>query len=429
MRIALVSAHASPLDVLGRDAGGPNVYVARLAEQLAARGHDVTVHTRRDAPALPDRVVLPGGAVVEHVPAGPPVRLPADALAAHTAAFGAHLARAWARERPDVVHAHFWPSGTAAQVAVRPYGTPLVQTFHTLAAEERRRAGGDHPATDPGRPERAAAERRLARTCRHVLATSTDEADALVTLGVPARRVSVVPCGVDAEHFHPAADTGRTPERRHRHRLLACGPPVPGTGYDQAVRALAEVPDAELLVAGGPPAGAVADDPGARRLTALARRAGVADRVRLLGAVAPDDMPALLRSADLVLCTALHEPFGFVPLEAMACAVPVLATDAGAHRDCVADGTTGRLVAPGDPGALADAVRALLAEERLRRQYGRNARERVLRHHTWARVADAVERVYRLALPEPSPAAGPPASGDRPGRLAHAGAAGRDGPV
>ncbi|MFJ5276066.1 glycosyltransferase [Streptomyces parvulus] len=434
MRIALVSAHASPLAVSGGDAGGLNVYVARLAEQLAARGHDVTVHTRRDDPGLPDRVVLPGGVVVEHVPAGPPETLPADTLAAHTAAFGAHLARAWARARPDVVHAHFWLSGLAAPTGVRPHGTPLVQTFHTLAADPRRRADGEYTedtedTEDPGRPERAAAERRLGRTCGRALATATDEADALVTLGVPARRVSVVPCGVDAEHFHPAADTGRTPERRQRHRLLACGPPAPGAGYDLAVRALAEVPDAELLVAGGPPAGAVPDDPEAGRLTALARRAGVADRVRLLGAVAPDDMPALLRSADLVLCTALHEPFGFVPLEAMACAVPVLATDAGAHRDCVADGTTGRLVAPGDPGALADAVRALLAEERLRRQYGRNGRERVLRHHTWARVADAVERVYRLALPEPSPAAGPPASGDRPGRLEHVGAAGRDGPV
>ncbi|WP_199579490.1 glycosyltransferase, partial [Streptomyces sp. CRB46] len=70
----------------------------------------------------------------------------------------------------------------------------------------------------------------------------------------------------------------------------------------------------------------------------------------------------------------------------------------GGHRDSVADGTTGRLVTPQDPGAIADAARELLADERLRRQYGRNGRERVLRHYTWARVADGAEQVYRLTL-------------------------------
>ncbi|WP_159675432.1 glycosyltransferase, partial [Streptomyces mexicanus] len=63
MRIAMVSEHASPLAALGGvDAGGQNVYVARLTEELARRGHDVTVYTRRDDPDLPDRVPLPGGA-------------------------------------------------------------------------------------------------------------------------------------------------------------------------------------------------------------------------------------------------------------------------------------------------------------------------------------------------------------------------------
>ncbi|MGQ4427874.1 inositol monophosphatase family protein [Streptomyces violaceoruber] len=80
--------------------------------------------------------------------------------------------------------------------------------------------------------------------------------------------------------------------------------------------------------------------------------------------------------------------------------VPVLATDVGGHRDSVADGVTGHLVAPQDPGAVAAAARELLADERLRRLYGRNGRERVLRHYTWARVADGAEQVYRLTRSE-----------------------------
>jgi glycosyltransferase involved in cell wall biosynthesis len=395
MRIAMVSEHASPLAALGGvDAGGQNVYVARLAEELARRGHDVTVYTRRDAADLPDRVPLPGGAVVEHVPAGPPEAVPKDDLFPYMPAFGAHLARAWARERPDVVHAHFWMSGMAAGTGARPHGIPVVQTFHALGTVKRRHQG----AADTSPPERIGIERQIGRTCERVLATCTDEVMELADMGVPTRQVSVVPCGVDAAHFRPGADTGGTPPRGQHHRLLACGRLVPRKGYDQAIRALAHIPGTELVVAGGPPGGAIHADPEARRLLRIAEDTGVADRVRLLGAVDPHDMPALIRSADLVLCTPVYEPFGIVPLEAMACGVPVLATDVGGHRDSVADDVNGRLVAPQDPGAIADAARALLADERLRRRYGTAGRERVLAHYTWRRVADGAEQVYRQTL-------------------------------
>src|SRR5690606_38551184 len=358
-----------------------NVYVARLSEELARRGHHVTVYTRRDAVTLPERVPLPGGAVVEHVPAGPPQSVPKDELLPHMAAFGAHLARAWGRDRPDVVHAHFWMSGMASQLGARPHGIPVVQTFHALGTVKRR-----HQAwRDTSPPARIGIERQLAGTCERVLATCSDEVAELAAMGVrTARRVSVVPCGVDAGHFRPGAAGPAVPPRRAPHRLLACGRLVRRKGYDLAVRALTRVPDAALVVAGGPVAARLDHDQEARRLWHLAHRAGVADRVRMLGAVDPADMPALLCSAalvlcnpavlaalwwsaDQVLCAPAHEPFGIVPLEAMACGVPVVATDVGGHRDSVADGTTGRLVAPGDPEAVAAAVRGLLADDATRR--------------------------------------------------------------
>ena len=77
MRVAMVSGQASPLAVLGGvAAGGQNVHVAALATALAERGDDVVVHTRRDAPALPRRVVLAWGVEVDHVDAGPPSEIP-----------------------------------------------------------------------------------------------------------------------------------------------------------------------------------------------------------------------------------------------------------------------------------------------------------------------------------------------------------------
>ncbi|MFF3331094.1 glycosyltransferase [Streptomyces sp. NPDC002888] len=392
MRIAMVSAHASPLaSVGGVDTGGQNLYVARLAEELQRRGHDVTVYTRRDATDLPDRVPLPGGAVVEHVPAGPPDPLPKDDLYPYMTGFGAHLARAWDRERPDAVHAHFWMSGVAARTGAHPHGIPVVQTFHGLGTVKRRHLG----RRDTSPYERMGSERELGRGCGRVLASCTDEVYELADMGVPPRQVSVVPCGVDVEHFRPGVRGTDVPERQRRHRLLVCGRLVRRKGYDRAVRALTEIPDAELLVAGGPSADLLETDPEAERLLWLADQAGVADRVRLLGAVDPARMPALIGSADAIVCTPSYEPFGIVPLEAMACGVPVVATDVGGHRDTVADRRTGRLVPPGDTAALASTVRDLLGDEELRRRYGEAGRERVLARFTWQRVADGVEHVYR----------------------------------
>ncbi len=249
MRIAMVSEHASPLAALGGvDAGGQNVYVARLSEELARRGHDVTVYTRRDAAGLPDRVPLPGGAVVEHVPAGPAHAVPKDELLPYMPAFGAWLEHAWARERPDVVHAHFWMSGMASRIGAHPHGVPVVQTFHALGTVKRRHQG----RLDTSPPERVGIERQIGRGCARVLATCTDEVQELAELGVPPRHVSVVPCGVDAGQFRPGVPPEGVPARRKRHRLLACGRLVPRKGYDQAIQALAGIPDAELLIAGGP---------------------------------------------------------------------------------------------------------------------------------------------------------------------------------
>ena len=113
---------------------------------------------------------------------------------------------------------------------------------------------------------------------------------------------------------------------------------------DTAIAALAELPDAELVVAGGPDPAELDADPGYQALRAAADRHGVADRVVFTGGVARADVPALIRSADAVVCVPWYEPFGIVPLEAMACGVPVVASAVGGLTDTVVDRATGWLV-------------------------------------------------------------------------------------
>jgi glycosyltransferase involved in cell wall biosynthesis len=391
LRVALVSEHASPLAALGGpDAGGQNVYVAQLAGHLAALGHEVVVHTRRDDPGLPERVGTQDGYTVAHVPAGPPESVPKDELARWMPDFGDHLARDWAARRPDVAHAHFWMSGLAALRGATGLDLPVLQTYHALGTVKRRHQG----AADTSPPQRIAAETDIGRRCRRVLATCADEADELDAMGVPADRVRIVPCGVDPAHFAP-----RPRRPRSEPRLLAVGRLVPRKGFDRAIRALALVPGAELVIAGGPEPALLHDDPEAERLRKLAAEHGVADRVRLLGAVSHDAMPELMSDADLVLSTPVYEPFGIVPLEAMACATPVVATAVGGQLDTVVDDRTGLLLPPDtEDAALADTLRGLLADPDRLERYGAAGRERVLRQFTWERVAEQVARVYADAL-------------------------------
>jgi glycosyltransferase involved in cell wall biosynthesis len=403
MRIAMVSEHASPLAAIGGvDSGGQNVHVDSLARALARAGHDVTVHTRRDSAELPDRVRIADGVLVEHLDAGPAAPVPRDELLPFVGQLGSELAARFAADPPELVHAHFWMSGLAALSATRDLEVPVVQTFHALGVTKRRFQGRQ----DTSPPVRVRMERALARDVDRIVATCTDEVGELIRLGAARNRITVVPSGVDVDQFSP---DGPVAERGDRPRVLCIGRLVPRKGFDTVIRALVGVPEAELIIAGGPAADELAGDPEAARLTRLAERFGVADRVRLVGAVARPDVPALLRSADLVVCTPWYEPFGIVPLEAMACGVPVVASAVGGFLDTVVDGATGTLVPPRRPDRLAAAMRRLLAEPFWREAYGTAGVDRARSRYSWDRIAAATLAVYEDLL---GLAAAPAASDD-----------------
>jgi glycosyltransferase involved in cell wall biosynthesis/phosphoheptose isomerase len=398
MRIAMVSEHASPLAALGGvDAGGQNVHVAALATAIASQGAEVVVHTRRDDPRLPDRVAMAPGVVVHHVDAGPARAIPKDDLLVHMDAFAAELVRAWRRDRPDVVHAHFWMSAHAAITAAREHPIPVVQTFHALGVVKRRYQGD----RDTSPPERVAIEREVIRRADEIVATCTDEVFELLRLGAARANLTVVPCGVDLDLFTP--DGPREERRPGRRRLLCVGRLVRRKGIGNVIDALADVPDTELVVAGGPPRDELADDPEAQRLIAVAERHGVADRVDLRGRVERRDLPVLVRSADLVVCAPWYEPFGIVPLEAMACGVPVIASAVGGMIDTVVDGVTGAHVPPRDPERLAAVIRVLLDDPARREEWGQAGVRRARRLYDWDHVATATLDVYARQARRRSP--------------------------
>ncbi|CAN7381985.1 glycosyltransferase [Pseudarthrobacter oxydans] len=402
MRISMISEHASPLAALGGvDAGGQNVHVAALSEALARRGHHVTVYTRRDATELPARVRVGPRLEVVHVDAGPARHVPKDGLLPFMGELADGVARDWSLRPPDVVHGHFWMSGLAAlDAARRPvsgYRIPVIQTFHALGTVKRRHQG----AEDTSPQERRWLEPGVGRSADRIIATCSDEVFELKAMGIDTGKISIAPCGVDLDFFSAA---GPTAARTAGHRVLSVGRLVPRKGVDLVIRSLPYLresgfDDVELLIVGGGGDSGVLDaDPEVRRLLGLAAELGVADQVRLQGQVARGEMPGIFRSADAVVCAPWYEPFGIVPLEAMACGVPVVAAAVGGLRDTVVDHGTGLHVPPRDPEAIASALAMLLRNRSLRAELGNAGKVRARTRYSWDRVAAETEKAYQLAM-------------------------------
>ena len=426
MRIALVASQSS--SPRPRDAGSHSQRVTSLAEALSRLGHQVTLYAPNGSPALPARATLAPGVTIEHLPGGRAGsrRSSGDEPALDIPAFSDHLARRWRQDPPDVAHAHFWTSGLAALAGARGLNLPVVQTFQSLGALHAdgsyRPAGTSRPGRGSGAARRGASPARssqragaagrqqdtghqlarirlevcLARNANAVLATSSEQMTKLAGLGVPRASIRVVPWGVDTGRFAPE---GPVAKRNGHPRLLAVRRSADEPGLDTVIRALAEIPDAELLIAGGPSG----SGPANQDLAGLARDLGVANRITFTGDVSRTHLPALLRSADLLLSGEWEDPSGTVALQAMACGTPVAASAAGVVSDAVIDRTTGFLVPPGQPSVLARRIRHLFASPMQLEAFSVAAVDRARSRYSWDRIGRETVQAYERCLPHQFP--------------------------
>ena len=388
MKIALVAQHSTPVPTA---TAGDDAQLVEMSKSLAGEGHQVTVYARRSGTALPDRARLAPGVSVEYVgptdPSGDDSR-----LVAQVGAFSAPLHAAWANDRPDVVHAVRWTSGLAALAAARDLQVPVVQTFDQLGVTERR-----HGLIGAGAgTERIRLEPAIGRTVDAVVASSHDEEADLTRLGIPRRHIRVVPVGIDTSEFTP---DGPIHGRNDRHRLVTIADlTAESESLTILLQAMAKIPGAELVVAGGPAREDLRGDLSYRRLARLSDSLDLHGRVFFAGQVTGGALPPLLRSADLMVNVNQHEASAVTSIQAMACGTPVVAAANGAHLDAVVDGTTGILVEPLRPALLAQKIRALLAHPMQLEAFSVAATDRARSRYSWDRIAHETLAVYDTAL-------------------------------
>lgn len=380
LRIAHVTATFPPYH------GGTGNVCYHNARELARRGHEVHVFT----------AAMPGAAGRETC-AGFIVRRLRPLLRVGNAPLLPGLLAAL--RGYDLVHLHYpFFGGEVTALAAALGRTPLVVTYHqdVLLDGALSLAAGALGAT---------VGRWTLRAARRVLFTSRDygqASSAAPVLRGLEQRIGELSNGVDTRAFAPA---GSRAELRARHAL---------TTGERAALLVARLDRAhyfkgvsvflEALALLPPPVRGIAVGDGELRAAyqARAEALGLGGRVTFAGRLPDEDLADYYRMADVTVLPSvtMGEAFGLVLLESLASETPVIASDLPGVRTVVSHGVDGLLVPPGDPPALADALRRVLADEASRQAMGRAGRAKVVRRYDWEQVGGRLEAIYRQVLDE-----------------------------
>jgi glycosyltransferase involved in cell wall biosynthesis len=403
LRIALLSYRSKP------HCGGQGVYVRHLSRELVALGHDVEVFSGQPYPDLDPGVRLTKVPSLDLYREPDPFRVPKprefrdlvdveEFLTMCTAGFpepktfGRRIARVMRGRVGDFDVVHDNQVLTHGILDIEELGLPVVTTIHHPITVDRRL---DLAAADGWR-RRLAMRRwygflrmqtKVARRARSILTASTaSKRDMVADFGVDPARVRIIPLGVD-DGFRPPTGP-RVPGRI----LAMASADMPVKGIATLLEAFAKLrterEDLELLLVTKPQAGG--------RTEQLVDGLGIREHVRFVHGISDAQLVEVMGSAEIGCVPSLYEGFSLPTAELMACGTPLVVSDAGAIPEVVGpDGLCADLVPPGDVGALAAAIAALLDDPGRRERYGAAGRARVEERFSWRAVAAATAAAYQ----------------------------------
>jgi glycosyltransferase involved in cell wall biosynthesis len=396
LRIALLVYRGNPR------CGGQGVYTRHVARELVEMGHSVEVFSGQPWPLLDDGVgftPLPG---LDLYRDPDPFRVPHPREFSDTvdlAEFGVMCGAGFLASRMgkfDIVHDNQCLG--SGLLGMLDDGWPLLVTLHHPITVDRQLA----LSHAENHRKRLAQRRwfgflrmqiRVAQQVPNVVTVSeSSQKDIAVHMGVHESRMTVVPVGVDHKIFRPRPERPRIPGRI----MVTSSSDVPMKGLVPLLEAVAKLRterEIELLVIGKPREGG--------RVAKTIERLGLEDVVRCASGMSDDELACLYAEAQVAVVPSLYEGFSLPAIEAMACGVPLVATTGGALPEVVgSDGETGLLVAPDDPGALAQGISRLLDDQDLAERLGAGGRKRVLGRFTWRATAAGTAEQYRVAIEE-----------------------------
>ena len=407
LRIAMLSYHTCPLAILGgKDTGGMNVYVRDLTRHLAEMGIQVDVFTRSQDEHVPHVVHSLGyGSRVVHVPAGPEIPLSKKLLAEHIPQFVEYILD-FAKRRNfkyDLIHSHYWMSGIGGKHLKAAWGVPMVHMFHTLGLMKNRIAGEGEYEGD----YRIRGELEVLRSADKIVAATPAELAQLQWLyEVKTTHVEVIPLGVNLRRFYPIPKADAKEflgQNAQEKMILFVGRIEPLKGIDTLLKACVQLKEMGLFernnicvsIIGGDAAESEEElSHEMARLQRMSRDLGLDEVVSFLGKRSQEVLPYYYSAAEVVVVPSHYESFGMVALEAMACGIPVVASQVGGLNYLVQDGETGYHVPDRDEKALSLRLVKLLEDEEEHKRMGENAAE-FAKNYNWEIIAGQIIQLYQ----------------------------------
>jgi D-inositol-3-phosphate glycosyltransferase len=342
---------------------------------------------------------------VVHIPAGPETPILKSDLVSHLPQFVEGV-KAFAQEKGlnyDLIHSHYWLSGVAAASLQKDWDVPFVHMFHTLGEMKNRIAQTE--AEKEGAYRLDGERRVLAAANRIIAATLAEKAQLEWLYKADAKKITVVPPGVDTTHFYPIpADEAKSyiglPQNERM--ILFVGRIEPLKGVDTIIRAMSTMrlsnvtsrhPVHLAIIGGDPNASPEQMNAEMLRLQQLCHDLCMDRMVVFLGKRGQDTLPYYYSAAEVLVMPSHYESFGLVALEAMACGTPVVASQVGGLAFLVQDGVTGFSVPDQDPDVLAERLAEILGDSTIREKMGRQAAE-YAKEYAWPIVASQIRQVY-----------------------------------
>lgn len=236
------------------------------------------------------------------------------------------------------------------------------------------------------------------KRCDYITPNNEGHKKQLLLLGIPEEKITVVPNGVDTEKFKPR-NKGILRKRlnlpKGKRIILFVGWLIPRKGCEYLIKSISEIiktdRNIKLLIIG--------EGLLEQKLKVLAEDLGLKDYIDFKGTISPDRIPFWMNASDIFVLPSLSEGKPNVVGEAMACGLPVIATNVNGTPDFIEDGKDGFLIPPKDVDALTDKLKLLLDTPSLRTKLGKKARKSILRKDlTWERCAKDYVTIYKKVL-------------------------------